>query len=227
MTYDGTRGGLSPDGTTLVLAPAPKGGGLAAESRLLVLDAKTLRTRRTVVLPGDFSFDALSPDGRTLFLIQHTSAVDFQRYRVRAYDLVHGRLRPQAIIDKTEPNMSGYPVLRLTGPGAASVYTLYAHQGGEPFVHALDTVHARARCLDVEWHGNQELLWTSRLALRDEGRRLVLLSKQGHELAGLTLSQTRSGSSMAVWAAGGASLLALAASAFLLRRRRRSRPRRV
>jgi hypothetical protein len=222
VTYGGAKGGLSRDGKTLVLGQAPTGRTLAKESTLLVLDAATLRTRHIIDLPGDFSFDALSPDGNRLYLIQHTSATDFERYRVRAYDLVHWRLRPGAIVDKTEPNMSGSPVVRLDGPGGAWVYTLYLHQGAEPFVHALDAAHARARCLDVEWRGSQDLLRSSRLALRNHGRVLAVIGERGNRLAAVTLGAAGGGSSIAAWVTGGAAALALAGSAALLSRRRQS-----
>lgn len=222
VTYGGAKGGLSRDGKTLILGQAPTGRTLAHESTLLVLDAATLGTRHTIVLRGDFSFDALSPDGNRLYLIQHTSATDFERYRVRAYDLVHWRLRPGAIVDRTEPNMSGSPVVRLDGPGGAWVYTLYLHQGAEPFVHALDAVHARARCLDVEWRGSQDLLWSSHLALRNHGRLLAVVSKRGNQLAAVALGPVGGGSSGAAWVTGGAVALALAVSALLLSRRRHS-----
>ena len=46
-----------------------------------------LALREVVELRGDFSFDALSPDGRTLYLIEYTSRRDPTRYAVREYDL--------------------------------------------------------------------------------------------------------------------------------------------
>lgn len=216
VTYNGTKGGLSRDGRTLVLAQSQQGGGLAATSRLIVLDTRTLHTRSTIDLKGDFSFDALSPNARTLFLIQHTSAGDYERYRVRAYDLARGRLLPNAIVDKTEPNMRGQPLVRLVGPGGAWVYTLYAHQGGEPFVHALDTVHASARCLDVDWDGNQNLLWSARLKLRD--RKLVVVARGGRRIAELELEPRRT-SGVSAGLLPGISALALAAAALVLWRR--------
>jgi hypothetical protein len=213
VTYNGTKGGLSRDGRTLVLAQSQQGAGLAATSRLIVLDTRTLRTRSTIDLRGDFSFDALSPDARTLFLIQHTSAGDYERYRVRAYNLAQGRLLPNAIVDKTEPNMRGQPLVRLVGPGGAWVYTLYAHQGGEPFVHALDTVHASARCLDVDWDGNQNLLWSARLKLGD--RKLNVLTKAGKRIAVLELQPQRASGLGAGWLSGIAAM-ALAGAALVL-----------
>lgn len=218
VTFASTKAGLSRDGRLLVVARAPEGGHvLSASSRLLVLDTATLRTRQTIDLPGDFSFDALSPDARTLFLIQHTSARDYERYRVRAYDLAHRRLLPNAIVDRTEPNMRGVPMYRLVGPGGAWVYTFYLHQGGEPFVHALDTVNRRARCLDVEWHGNPNVLWSARLKL--EGTNLHVVGKHGGTIATLQLRPAHSGFATG-WAAGfsGAALAATVAGLWYRRR---------
>ena len=217
VTWSLTRGGLSDDGKTLVLARAPA-AGLARKSWLLVLDATTLRPRRELVLHGDFSFDAISPDGRMLFLIQHTSASDFQRYRVRAYDLTHGSLDPRPIVDKTEPNMAGSPVRRLVGPGARWVYTLYVNQN-EYFVHALDTARAQARCLDLDWHGDPNAIANGGLALR--GKRLAVVGRDGGELTSVSLpaEPEAAGWSAAGWTAIG-SLAALAAAVLLFVRRR-------
>jgi hypothetical protein len=215
-----TVGGLSRDGRTLVVAQPELGGRLAAESRLLVLDTKTLTTRRTIELSGDFSFDALSPDARTLFLIEHSSATNYERYRVRAYDLVHGRLLPNAIVDKTEPNMSGSPAARVVAPGGTWVYTLYTHWKGEPFVHALNTVDATARCLDIDWHGDQNLLWSARLRLGDN--KLVVVTKYGKPIAQLELQPQRSSGFGLAWPSGIVGLV-LAATALLLWRRRERR----
>ena len=69
VASDGTTGGLSGDGGRLVLERAsyvyPK-----RVTRFLVLNAATLRVR-TRALRGDFSFDAISPDGSLMFLIEH------------------------------------------------------------------------------------------------------------------------------------------------------------
>src|SRR5581483_2244369 len=55
-------------------------------------------------LQGDFAYDALSPDGHVLYLIQHVSKTSLSRYLVRAYDLRRRELRPGAIADRTQPN---------------------------------------------------------------------------------------------------------------------------
>jgi len=104
-----------------------------------------------VTLRGAFYFDAISPDGGTMYLIQHTSAFNILRYAVRAYDLRADRLVPGAIVDKREPDerMAGYPVARaVTGDGVWA-YTLYQKPSGRLFVHALDTSRGIARCIDL------------------------------------------------------------------------------
>jgi len=167
VTYGRGTGGLSTDGSTLVLGSTdPR---LRPTSRFLVLDAPSLRTRAMVRLRGSFSFDALSPDGSMLYLIQHVSRRDASVYAVRAYDLDRHRLLARVIADRTAwgATMRGYPLTRAVGRGGRWVYTLYMSASGMPFIHALDTVRARAVCVDVPWRGSQDGLWALRLALRD------------------------------------------------------------
>ena len=58
-----------------------------ANTTLAVVDAERMRLRRQIRLRGDFSFDAISPDGRLLYLIEYLSKRDFTDYAVRAYDM--------------------------------------------------------------------------------------------------------------------------------------------
>jgi hypothetical protein len=172
VTLFGSMGGLSRDGRTLVL-PSATG------SRFAVLDAHTLRFRQLVVLDGQFSYDALSPGGRTLYLIQHVASCCSNRYYVRAYDLRLHRLLTKVIFDTREKwgLMSGYPVSRATGAAGRWVYTLYTRPGGKPFVHALDSVHRSAVCVDLPWTGSQNPLYRMRLSL--SGHKLMLRSTDG------------------------------------------------
>jgi hypothetical protein len=152
VAYDSTAGGLSHDGRTLVLI-RPRARFPRTQTTLAVLSAPRLRVRRMVRLRGDFSFDALSPDGSSLFLINYLSANDPTRYRVRVYDLVRGRLEQKAIVDPRESpdEMNGLPMTRVTSPDGRWAYTLYDGAGGEPFIHALDTRDRKAVCIDL--HG--------------------------------------------------------------------------
>jgi hypothetical protein len=168
VAFDGTTGGLSADGRTLVLADASQySGPLREKSRFLVVDANTLRTVRHVNLRGDFGYDALSPDGKTLYLIQHVSTADVFRYVVRAFDLANGRLRPGRIADRTQRSwvMQGMPLRRVTSPDGRMEYTFYANPGGYPFIHALDAVRGTAHCIGVPWTGRQDGLLKLRMTL--------------------------------------------------------------
>ena len=147
---DGSASGLSADGSTLVLI-RPRPSFPRRTTELVVLDAERLRVRDRVSLDGDFSFDAISPDGATMYLIEYTSPRDLTQYDVRAYDLERGRLVPGAIVDPNESGdeMYGIALSRATSPSGRWAYTLY--WGNEkPFVHALDTVRGRAVCIDLD-----------------------------------------------------------------------------
>ena len=169
VTSNGLAGGLSPDGRLLVLAEPPTYNGLRQQSRFVVLSTGTLAKVATVTLPGEFGFDAISPDRRTLYVIQHDSQADLVRYVVRAYDLVKRRLLPQAIVDKREPGetMRGYPIARATSPGGAWVYTMYWKVPGSSvaFVHALNAAGRSAFCVDLPAWTTGEDIWDARLEL--------------------------------------------------------------
>jgi hypothetical protein len=174
IAQDGSAGGISADGHTLVLAQTTP--VLARTSRFVTVDPESLRLRRVVRLRGSFSYDALSPDGARLYLIQHVSRQDVSEYAVRAYDLDRGRLLRRVIADRRTwgPTMHGYPVTRTTSADGRWAYTLYMSASGVPFVHALDTVKARARCIDIPWQGSQDDVWSLTLRLAGGGRKLVV-----------------------------------------------------
>jgi hypothetical protein len=159
ITLGGATGGLSADGGTLVLEQVRTGLPVRARSRLVVVRTRTLRPAARISLRGDFSFDALSPDGRTLYLIEHRARGDASRYRVRAYDVPARRLLPGVIRDEDDPpsGMSGYPMARAEGPGGRWVFTLYQNPRGAPFVHALDTVRRAAECIDLPWSARDDV----------------------------------------------------------------------
>jgi hypothetical protein len=140
---DGSTTGLSADGRTLVLAERTS----TTKTRLLVLDTKTLRTRKRIALPEFLSVDAISPDGRTLYVLRYPKTQ--ATYEVMALDLRTGRFRGEPIMDPREPDekMGGVPLTRTMSPDMRWVYTLYS--GEHNFVHALDTKEGIARCIDL------------------------------------------------------------------------------
>jgi hypothetical protein len=181
VTSTGLGGGLSPDGRLLVLTEPPTYEGLRDRSRFVVLSTGSLARVAALELRGEFGFDAISPDRRTLYLVQHVSGRDLVRYVVRAYDLRGRRLLPGAIVDKRAPGeaMRGYPVARATSTGGGWVYTLYTRgpEGTELFVHALDAAHRAAFCIDLPLTSGRDT-WNARLELTSGGRELIV--RRGH-----------------------------------------------
>jgi hypothetical protein len=141
---DGTIEGVSADGRTLALT-GPNGG------RFAVLETSLTNAPMVISLARRFAYDALSPDGRTLYLVEHMADPRHPgRYQVRAFDLGTGRLQPGFIADKRELDepMAGYPLARASTPDGSWVYTLY--QGPEhAFVHALAAADGYALCIDL------------------------------------------------------------------------------
>ena len=174
VAYDGSASGLSADRRTLVLIE-PRTSFPRAETRLLVVQARTLRQADVIQLHGDFSFDAVSPNGSRIFLIHYTSAIDPTRYEVRAYDVNARKLVAHPIVDPRDATekMRGNPLSRVMSPDGRIAYTLY-DGGGHPFVHALDTAASTARCIDLEGIPAKMNLWTFRLHLASGGRVLTV-----------------------------------------------------
>ena len=196
VAYDGSGGGLSANGRTLVLSRfsfeyPPR------QTRLAVLDTDLyLRHPRRpgqqrpphavtrIDLKGDFSFDAISPDGSIVYLIHRylsprAGAAYLTTYEVRALDTASGRLLPEPIVDPTERDekMQGLPITRASSPDGRWAYTLYDGNGKEPFLHALDTVRGRAVCVDLPQLEGRHDLFMSSLRMEAGGRRLAVLSR--------------------------------------------------
>jgi hypothetical protein len=167
VAFDGTTGGLTPDGGKLVLAGFPR-----RVTRFVMLDTQTFKVQTRIALTGNYAFDAVSPDGRTLYLTQYLRGGP--NYRIRAFDVRTGRLVRKPVIAKgDDAAMRGEPVARRMGARGRWAFTLYTG-GKEPFVHALDTVKRRAVCLDLPRKGAKLELW---------GRRLLVLTRSGARVA--------------------------------------------
>ena len=176
VAYDGTTGGLSGDGKTLVVAAYGPLPGEPGTTRFTVLATKTLRKIRTIELRGSWSFDAISPDAARLYLVEHISAGASPRYRVRVLDVASGRLLPRAVIDRLASKgiMGGQPATRATSSDGRWAYTLYARSTRVPFIHALDTARRLAYCIDLPLTLDPQAQMELRLRLRNGGRELVV-----------------------------------------------------
>jgi hypothetical protein len=231
VAYDGSTGGLSADGKTLVLL-RPRPSFPQPVSPFVLINPKSLRVVTEFTLKGDFSFDAISPDGSTLYFINYISPTDPTRYAVRGFDVASGKLIPEPIVDKSEPDedMHGNPITRVTSPNGRWAYTLYDGGGTKPFVHALDTVGKQARCIDLDALAGNPNLSNMRLRLGNGTLSVTSGSKALLAVDTATFRVSNPGASargddgMSPWipvgGAGLASLVALGALSLFVRRRR-------
>jgi hypothetical protein len=149
-TYRGrwALGGVSLDGRYVALA-RPSAG----RSEISVVDLLG-GGRRVVSLRGRFDVDAVAPDGRTVFLIQHHAS---GAYSVRWYDLVARKLGLAVLREKgevEEPEMTGIAAGRIATADGGWLLTLYVNtQQRKAFVHALDLRRRVAICIDLPGEG--------------------------------------------------------------------------
>ncbi len=181
IALQGPTAGISPNGQWLVLTQ--KG----STTNFLVGSSSLTDAFKTIHVNGDFVFDALSNDGKSLYLIQKMK--DPNHYQVRLYDVAAGALMPQAVVDKREPNE---PMNGIRGDSAADstgnyVYTVYIRDGG-PFIHALPLDEPIAWCVDLPSTAandiERQFHWA--LALSPDGRTLYAANEAVGKVAVMT-----------------------------------------
>jgi DNA-binding beta-propeller fold protein YncE len=149
LGQQGPTAGLSPNGEWLTLTDNSRATTGTLVTTFLVGASSLSGSFKSVRLDGAFSFDALSNDGNSLYLIQRMS--DPNHYQVRLYDVAAGWLNPQVVIDKREPNepMNGIRGDGVADPTGKNVYTVYIREAG-PFIHALPlSGQPFAWCIDL------------------------------------------------------------------------------
>ena len=189
VAWDGTSDGLSADGRNLVLASF-SAEPIPTKTTFVVLRAGTLRLLRTIRLPGLWAFDAISPDGATIYALRYGSAADPAHYTVRAIDAATGRVLPGAIVDRREPDeeMQGSPVTRAWSSDRGWAFTLYSKPNGTAFVHGLDLTRRKAVCLDLPWENVGDAIGRVKLRVTGDGRTLTLNRPGLGRLASIDLS---------------------------------------
>jgi hypothetical protein len=183
VTFAGLLEGTWAKGRRLVLASSVYEDQV--NTRFVVIDTLTLSPLRTITLAGTYAFDAVSSDGRRLFVLQYPGGVQGSvRYVVRSVDLRTGKLEPGAIVDRTEPNeqMNGIALARAWSPDHAWAYTLYNGGTSHAFVHALNTRTRVARCIDLPWSGDAQSILDG-VGLSVRGSTLMLTGRNGVKLA--------------------------------------------
>lgn len=150
--------GYSANHTTVVLVPdrAATSAAPAKTSSFAVLHegaALGWELGRVIELPGSYEYDALSPDGSILYVVEHLDATAGGRYQVRSIDVNSGAVDPTVISDKRFANepMAGAPITQLRRTDGM-VLTLYRGPD-HPFVHALNSKEKWALCIDLPAEG--------------------------------------------------------------------------
>lgn len=136
--------GFSPSGKYLAFA-----GGSGDMTWFAVAPNGLVPPARTAMLKGSFTFDALSDDGNSLFLIEHLAGAN--DYRVRRYDLTKGQLDPTILVEKGSLQsalMNGVRYASVPVAEYRTVYSLYYGATGA-FVHALPLDGGPIVCIDI------------------------------------------------------------------------------
>lgn len=191
LTYDGSGGGLSADGGTLVLAayryayPRPN----RWTSRFAIVDThasqgfdpasrKILHPIKRVTLQGDLKLAGVSPDGETVYLSRYPRP-GYPAHEVRALDVASGKLLPGAIADPDEARRAaGLPVTGTSDREGRWAYTLYDGNGKAPYLQALDMEKGRVAIAHLSHLADEANLFLLDMRLGGDGRKL-LLSKPG------------------------------------------------
>lgn len=125
--------------------------------------------RSVVALHGNFQVEALSPDGRRVFLVH---------WRRNGYELQNLDLETRALqstrLAEPEEKMEGTPLSAVGTRDGRWLHTLYVKANGESFVHALDLAEGIGHCIDLPLRGDLFTLGTSALTLSPDERRLLV-----------------------------------------------------
>jgi hypothetical protein len=92
-----------------------------------------------VALRGRYDFDAVSPDGASVYLAEIRDSARAYQYILRRYDLRAGRFDAQPVVEKgsNTARMVGTAIARASSDDGAWVYTLYVTPSATVYVHAL------------------------------------------------------------------------------------------
>jgi hypothetical protein len=148
LGFQGPSIGLSPNGRWIALAGSKTVAEGKSYTSFLVGASSLDQSFKALRVPGDMMFDALSNDGRHLYLVETMG--EQGHYRVRLYDVASQSLAAQPVVDKREPAepMNGIRGDSLPAAAANYVFTVYARNEG-PFIHALPLDQPVAWCIDL------------------------------------------------------------------------------
>lgn len=194
VRYDARTGRVrsrwSIGGRTMgVGAVSPNGGSAALveyrRNRTFIAVAGR-RGRSAIALRGNYQVEALSPDGRRIFLVRWGPS----GYDLQNVDLATRKLRPTPLAEPDE-KMEGTALAAVPTRDGRWLHTLYVKSNGEGFVHALDLTRGVGHCIDVPGKGDLITLGATALTLSPDERRLHLASPLLGRLTTVDLERLR------------------------------------
>jgi hypothetical protein len=179
--------------TVAAVAPSGRWAVLSQRAgrftRVGLVDLAGLSPRRQVRLRGNFEVETVSGDGRRLFLIQH---LDARRYLVRLYDFRARRLASEPLRGGDDKLMAGYAWSGIGSRDGRWLLTLYLDtRRSHAFVHALDLVRTRPRCIDLPSERGFSRLRQYSLTLAPAGGHLIAANPALGVVAEIDLARHR------------------------------------
>ena len=146
-TYGPAPSGLSGNGKWMVLVAPPHATGATMVNRFAVVDLGNRKLDRVVTANGDLGFDAVSDDGRNLYLVEHL--VPAPHYAVRVASFNGAGLQDGVLgqIKTAEPEVMNGLYHASVAVGGDWLLSLYSNPGRGPFIHALNTTQLFAQCI--------------------------------------------------------------------------------
>jgi hypothetical protein len=145
--YGPAPSGLSANGKWMVLVAPPHTTDAAMANRFAVVDLANQQINRVVTANGDVGFDAVSDDGKNLYLVEHL--VPAPRYAVRVASFNGAGLQNGILgqVKTAEPEVMNGLYHASVAVGADWFLSLYSNPGRGPFIHALNTTQLYAQCI--------------------------------------------------------------------------------
>ena len=189
-TASGMPGGLSQNSSWLVVENYDQAGeSLPTASHFLVVKTAAMQIAARIDLDGFFDFDAISNDGKRLYLIQYLNG---RQYYVRDYDIGARTLDPHPVVDKNDGSdaMTGIRLSGVAPTGGGWLFSVYVRDHSNPFVHALSLDNTLAFCLDLRGGGYADdgtaMQWA--IAMSPSGADIYAVNQASGDVAHIGLS---------------------------------------
>jgi WD40 repeat protein len=188
--------GLSPNGRWLVLV-----GDSGDSSSFAVIDTSLVKLATVAAVPGRFTYDAISDDGTSLYLIERITPEAAREligvsaaygYRVRVYDVPAAKLSETLVVDvkiatqttgdnaetRVDGIMNGIYQSSVPSRDGLWNFSFYYNPNRGPFIHVLHLNSRNAFCIldlpNVSGGYEQRLGWS--LALTPSGKTLYAVN---------------------------------------------------